>query len=63
MGFMDVLKRTYENTNNRINATREQAERMEDYELVRKWRNCSDPIKKGVYYQEMQKRTDIDEYL
>lgn len=65
MGFMDTLKKTYEKTTNRINAAKEEAVKLDNYELVRKWRNCSDPIKKGAYYQEMQTRDrdDIARYL
>ena len=63
MGFMDILKKTYEYTNNKVATTKEKAAEMDTYELVRAWRNCSDPIKKGAYYQEMQTRNDIDRYL
>ena len=63
MGLMDILKKTYEYTNNKVNTTKEKAAEMDTYELVRAWRNCSDPIKKGAYYQEMQTRNDIDRYL
>ena len=40
-----------------------EAARCETDVLVRKWRNCSDPLKKGIYYREMQSREDVEDYL
>ena len=48
---------------NKMDQTAEEAARMDTGTLVRRWRNCSDPIKKGVYYREMQTRNDVREYL
>lgn len=63
MGLMDIVKRTYEFTNKRREEVRKKAAKMQTYELVRAWRNCGDPIAKGVYYQQMQTREDIGDYL
>lgn len=61
--FMDYAKKALNSTNEKINKAKEEAARMDTGTLVRRWRNCSDPLKRAAYYQEMQSRDDVRDYL
>ena len=45
-----------EKQNEKYEQAMSELDRLDDVQLVRRWKNCSDPIKKGVYFREIRDR-------
>ena len=57
MGLMDFVQKTYDSTNKRMSDAEQEAGKIKyDDELIERWRNCREPIKKTAYYKEMKNR-------